>query len=118
DPEVLRYADYYSKLTATGFALILAPHDMTAQFDPLTGMPIVVVADEINGIRVFDVTHPAIPVQLGYWRGESAEAPIERVHTALVAKIGERRIAFGATETLFDVPPQMYIVDMTDYANP
>jgi hypothetical protein len=118
DPEVLRYADYYSKLTATGFALLLAPHDMTAQLDPLTGMPIVVVADEINGIRVFDVTHPAIPVQLGYWRGESAEAPIERVHTALVAGIGGKRIAFGATETLFDVPPQMYIVDMTDYANP
>ena len=118
DPEVVRYTDYYSKLTATGFVLLLAPHDMTAQLDPLTGEPIVVVADEINGIRVFDVTRPAAPIQLGYWRGESAEAPIERVHTALVAEIGGKRIAFGATETLFDVPPQMYIVDMTDYANP
>ena len=118
DPEVLRYADYYSALTATGFALLLAPHDMTAQFDPLTGEPILVVADEINGIRVFDVRDPTTPIQIGYWRGESAEAPIERVHTALVADIGGRRIAFGATETLFDVPPQMYIVDMTDYADP
>jgi hypothetical protein len=118
DPEVLRYTDYYSKLTATGFVLLLAPHDMTAQLDPLTDEPILVVADEINGIRVFDVTAPEAPLQLGYWRGESAEAPIERVHTALVAEIGGKRIAFGATETLFDVPPQMYIVDMTDYANP
>lgn len=118
DPEVLRYADYYSALTATGFALLLAPHDMTAQLDPLTGEPILVVADEINGIRVFDVAEPTAPVQLGYWRGESAEAPIERVHTALVADIGGRRIAFGATETLFDVPPQMYVVDMTDYSEP
>ncbi|MHB1262039.1 MAG: LVIVD repeat-containing protein [Thermoplasmatota archaeon] len=118
DPEVLRYADYYAALTATGFALLLAPHDMTAQLDPLTGAPILVVADEINGIRVFDVAQPAAPVQLGYWRGESAEAPIERVHTALVTDIGGKRIAFGATETLFDVPPQMYIVDMTDYADP
>ncbi|HJQ93086.1 MAG TPA: hypothetical protein VJ874_02245, partial [Candidatus Thermoplasmatota archaeon] len=118
DPEVLRYVDYYSALTATGFALLLAPHDMTAQLDPLTGSPILVVADEINGIRVFDVANPATPFQLGYWRGESAEAPIERVHTALVADIGGRRIAFGATETLWDVPPQMYIVDMTDYSDP
>jgi hypothetical protein len=118
DPEVVRYATYYSSLTAAWPVLLLAPHDMTAQHDPLTGQPILVVADELNGIRVFDVADPATPIQLGYWRGESAEAPIERVHTALVADLGGRRIAFGATETLFDVPPQLYIIDMTDYAAP
>lgn len=118
DPEVVRYATYYQSLTATGPALLLAPHDMTAQLDPLTQKPVLVVADEINGIRVFDIGNPEVPLQLSAWRGESGEAPIERVHTALLANLDGRRIAFGATETLFDVPPQLYIVDMTDYSKP
>jgi hypothetical protein len=118
DPEVARYATYYSAISPLGPALLLAPHDMTAQEDPLTGEPILVVAAELHGIRVFDVANPLAPLQIGAWRGESAEVPIDRVHTALRAKVGDRRIAFGATETLFDVPPALYIVDMTDYANP
>lgn len=118
DPETVRYSTYYSALTAAWPALLLAPHDMTAQADPLTGEPILVVAHELHGIRVFDVANPLAPIEVGHWRGESAEAPIDRVHTALLARIGDRRIAFGATETLFDVPPALYIVDMTDYADP
>lgn len=118
DPETARYADYYSAISPLGPALLLAPHDMTAQIDPLTGKPILVVAHELHGIRVFDVSNPLAPIEIGHWRGESAETPIDRVHTALVARIGDRRIAFGATETLFGVAPAMYIVDMTDYANP
>ena len=118
NPEILRYPTYYSSLTAAWPLLLLAPHDMTAQPDPVTHKPVLVVADEINGLRVFDIANPAAPVQLSAWRGENAESPIERVHTALLAELGGRRIAFGATETLFNVPPQLYIVDMTDYAHP
>lgn len=118
DPEVVRYGSYYSAITAQWPLLLLAPHDMTAQEDPLTGDPVLVVADEINGIRVFDISDPMAPLQLSAWRGTSGEDPIDRVHTALLADIGGRRIAFGATETLFDVPPELYVVDMTDYANP
>lgn len=118
DPEIARYADYYSAISPLGPALLLAPHDMTAQEDPLTGEPVLVVAHELHGIRVFDVSDPLTPLELGHWRGESSEQPIERVHTALLANVGGRRIAFGATETLFDVPPALYIVDMTDFADP
>jgi hypothetical protein len=118
DPETVRYATYYSALTAAWPAVLLAPHDMTAQEDPLTGDPVLVVAHELHGIRVFDISDPLTPLELGHWRGESSEQPIERVHTALLANLGGRRIAFGATETLFDVPPALYIVDMTDFADP
>jgi hypothetical protein len=118
NPELLRYTSYYSSLTAAWPLLLLAPHDMTAQEDPITHKPVLVVADEINGLRVFDIANPETPVQLSAWRGENAESPIERVHTALLADLGGRRIAFGATETLFNVPPQLYIIDMTDYAHP
>lgn len=118
DPETARYADYYTAISPLGPALLMAPHDMTAQVDPITGDPILVVAHELHGIRVFDISNPLAPLEIGHWRGESAETPIDRVHTALIAGIGDRRIAFGATETLFDVAPAMYIVDMTDFSDP
>lgn len=118
DPEVARYATYYQSFSALGPALLMAPHDMTAQHDPLTGDPILVVAQELHGIRVFDISNPLAPLEVGHWRGESSETPIHRVHTALVAGIDGRRIAFGATETLFDAPAELYIVDLTDYGNP
>ena len=118
DPEALRYATYYESISPLGPALLFAPHDMTAQPDPLTGDPVLVVAHELQGIRVFDIRDPMAPLELSAWRGESGEDPIDRVHTALLAKVGDRRIAFGATETVFGVPPELYVVDMTDYANP
>lgn len=123
DLEVARYATYYGKLlppgaSAAGVALVVLPHDMTAQADPLTGAPIVAVASELQGIRVFDVSIPQAPREIAHWRGEGLDAPIERVHTVVLHKIGERRVAFAATETFNDEPAHYYIVDMTDWAAP
>ncbi len=115
--EVVRYPTYYEYL-GTPRAWVMRVHDMTFQEDPLTGDPVLVTAHELQGIRVFDVSNPAVPVPLGYWAGEALDKPMDRVHTVGMAKIGDRRIAFGATETFNNVRPSLYIVDFTDYANP
>lgn len=115
--EVARYPTYYEYL-GTPRAWVMRVHDMTFQEDPLTGNPVLVTAHELQGIRVYDVANPAVPVPLGYWAGDALDKPMDRVHTVGMAKIGDRRIALGATETFNNVRPSLYIVDFTDYANP
>lgn len=121
DPEVARYGSYYERILpapALGYALLTVPHDMTAQDDPLTGAPVVAVASELQGVRVFDVAVPSAPREISRWRGEGLDGEMHRIHTALLHKVGDRRLAFLATETFHDVPPQVYIVDMTDWDAP
>ena len=119
DPEVARYASYYEDLSPLGPALLTTPHDQTAQPDPLTNEPLLVTAHELQGIRVFDVSVPAAPREISYWRGDGMnDYELERVHTVGLAEINGRRIGFGATETFTDVEPALYIVDFTDWANP
>lgn len=118
DPETTRYLDYYQELTPLGPALLVSPHDMTAQPDPVTGDPVLVTAHELQGIRVFDISVPTAPVELGAWRGDGMSEPLERIHTVGLVEIDDRRIAIGTTETFTSVEPAMYIVDFTDYANP
>ncbi len=119
DPEVARYATYYEDLSPLGPALITTPHDQTAQPDPLTGNPLLVTAHELQGIRVFDVSIPAAPREISYWRGEGMnDASLERVHTVGIAEVNGKRLGFGATETFTDVEPALYIVDFSDWANP
>lgn len=118
DPEIARYATYYQSLTPIGPALTVAPHDMTAQEDPLTGEPILVVASELHGIRVYDVGVPLAPIEISAWRGDGMDATLERLHTVGLFEHDGRRIGVGTTETFTSVEPAMYIVDFTDYANP
>lgn len=118
DPEVARYASYYADLTPLGPAALLGSHDMTAQEDPLTGAPVLAVANELQGIRLFDISRPEVPIEIGHWRGEGLADPMERVHTVVLHKVGEKRVAFAATETWSDVPPHFYFVDFTDPASP
>lgn len=118
DPEAVRYADYYQRLSPAGVANWPKAHDMTAQPDPLTGRPLLVTAHELHGIRLFDVSNPAAPIESAKWRGEGMDAPLERVHTVGVFDIGGRRIGIAATETFNDVPPALYIVDFTDLSAP
>ena len=118
DPEVARYLTYYQPISPLGPALVTTPHDMTAQLDPITGDPVLVVAFELQGIRVYDARDPALPVELGAWRGEGMDAPLERVHTAAVFEWQGRRLAVGATETFARVPPALYIVDFTRWDRP
>lgn len=118
DPEVARYADYYTAISPIGPALATTPHDMTAQADPLTGDPIVVTAYELQGIRVYDVSTPSAPVEVSAWRGEGMDEPLERVHTVGLFEWQGKRIGVGTTETFSNVPPALYLVDFTDYANP
>lgn len=122
DPETLRYASYYEELVPAGpVGLVgaLTAHDMTAQDDPLApGRPLLVVAYELQGIRVMDVSTPVAPREVAHWRGEGLPGPMHRIHTAFLAQVGERRIAFAATETFHHVAPEVYVVDFTDLAKP
>lgn len=118
DPEVARYLDYYAALTPLGPALLFAAHDMTAQYDPITGDPVLVSAHEIQGVRIFDTSVPEAAVEISRWRGEGLDRPLERVHTAGLTEIDGRRIAFAATETLWDADPAVYVIDFTDYDAP
>jgi hypothetical protein len=119
DPEVARYLDYYETLTPLGPVLLTTPHDQTAQLDPLTGAPILVTAHELQGIRIFDVSTPSAPREISRWRGAGmGDVLLDRVHTVGIAEVNGRRLGFGATETFTNVPPALYIVDFSDWANP
>lgn len=119
DPEVARYLTYYESLTPLGPALFTTPHDQTAQPDPLTKQPLLVTAHELQGIRVFDVSVPALPREISHWRGGGMnDFDLERIHTVGLAEVNGRRIGFGATETFTDVEPALYIIDFSDWSNP
>lgn len=118
DPEVLRYLDYYSALTPLGPAILFAAHDMTAQLDSLTQDPVVVSAHELQGIRIFDVSIPEAAVEIGHWKGDGLDKPMERIHTVGMTEIDGRRIVFAATETYWNADPALYVIDFTDYAAP
>ena len=104
---------------AMGALTALQPHDVTAQLDPITGDPILVVAYENYGIEVLDISSPLQPVPISAWRWEGAANAGGRMHTALMHAVGEQRLAIGVNEAggAADVTP-FFIVDMTDYSAP
>jgi hypothetical protein len=103
--------------TAFGLAVTVQPHDMTAQLDPVTGEPILVVAYEHYGIWVLDIADPLMPTVLSVYDWEGAEH-IGRMHTALVTQVDDRRIAIGINEAGGDEITPVTFVDMTDWSAP
>lgn len=118
DPEVLRYTTYYAALGGTPRTWVTRVHDMTSQVDPFTGRPVLVTAHELQGVRIFDASQPEAPREIGAWRGQGLDGPMDRIHTVGLFKVGDRRVAFAATETFNKVPPSLYVIDFTDYAAP
>ncbi len=91
-------------------------HDMTAQLDPLTGEPVLVVSMWYDGVHVLDVQDPAKPVLLGTWVGEGAETFEGSTHTAMLAAVEGRRVMAMVPE--YTSWPGVYFVDMTDWERP
>lgn len=100
-------------------ALLLISHDVMAEQDPLQpSNPIVVVSNELQGVRVFQSAPAGPMVQLSEWRGEGMNETMERIHSAQLVKIGDRRIGVATTETYWNAKPSVYLIDFTDYAHP
>lgn len=109
--------EFYRPVQGAGtFGVVGAPHDMTFQLDPVDGRPILVVSNRGYGVRVLDVSDPALPKQLGAWRGEGAERTVLHMHTAMVAVVDGTRYVIASPEILVDgEPPAIWMLDATDY---
>lgn len=111
--------DPASPVGAAGAVVVaVQPHDMTAQLDPLTGEPILVVPYERYGIRVLDISSPTSPVELAAWSWEGAEHPGKRMHTAFAHTSGERRLLVGVIEASGDEVTPLVLVGATDWDAP
>ena len=99
------------------FRYVLSGHqDMTYQPDPLTGAPTLFVSFWNLGLRIVDVSIPAVPIEVGFWDGAGAEGYRGNFHTAMAFESEGRRIAVAIPEG--PDPPAIFILDATDFANP
>lgn len=111
---------FYQPIQGAGtFGVVGAPHDMTFQVDPVDGTPLLVVSNRGFGVRVLDVSDPALPAQLGAWTGEGAEHAPLHWHTSMVAMVDGTRYLITSPEILPDeaTPPAIWILDATDYGS-
>jgi hypothetical protein len=97
-------------------SLVSGHQDMTYQLDPLTGKPTLFVSFWNLGMRVVDVSLPALPVELGSWAGEGGEAWRGNLHTTVATEMDGRRIVVTIPEGTS--PPAMFVLDATDLGDP
>ena len=99
------------------FRYVVSGHqDMTYQPDPLTGAPTLFVSFWNLGLRIVDVSIPAVPIEVGFWDGIGANGYRGNFHTAMAFESEGKRIAVAIPEG--PDPPAIFILDATDYANP
>jgi hypothetical protein len=99
------------------FRYVISGHqDMTYQPDPLTGAPTLFVSFWNLGLRIVDVSIPAVPIEVGFWDGIGANGYRGNFHTAMAFESEGRRIAVAIPEG--PDPPAIFILDATDYAEP
>lgn len=104
---------------ATEVRLSVTPHDATFQLDPMDGTtPLLVVSWWDLGVHVYSLAEPTRPMEVGAWAGEGASRFEGNVHTALLQKVGDRRVLFAIPELLSDNPPAVWVVDFTDWSAP
>ncbi|HWG90386.1 MAG TPA: hypothetical protein VNZ52_06000 [Candidatus Thermoplasmatota archaeon] len=93
------------------------PHDMTFQFDPVDGTPLLYVSYWDLGLRVVDVSNPRAPREVGTWAGQGAARYEGNVHGAAPTVVDGKRYVVVGPELLSDNPPALYVLDATDYRN-
>lgn len=98
------------------FRYVSGHQDMTFQPDPLTGAPTLFVSFWNLGLRIVDVSIPAVPIEVGFWDGEGALGYRGNFHTAMAFESEGRRIAVAIPEG--PDPPALFVLDATDLANP
>ena len=77
--------------------------------DPITGSPLLYVATGGDGLEIYDLTDPTVPVEVGSWP-DAGLAEIEVVRTAT------KRTIYAAPEYWFDKAPEpeVFVLDATD----
>ncbi|MEK6976175.1 MAG: hypothetical protein AABY18_07520 [Candidatus Thermoplasmatota archaeon] len=102
---------------ATAGRYVLSGHqDMTYQPDPITGAPTLFVSFWNLGLRIVDVSIPAVPLEIGFWEGVGADGYRGNLHTAMAFAVNGTRVAIAIPEG--PDPPAMFVLDATDIANP
>ena len=107
--------------TGAANALLLGaePHDITVQEDPKEpGRWLALVSYWDFGLRVFDVTDPASPVELGQWAGDAAQVYEGNVHGGMLALHEGKRVAVVGPELLGSTFPAIWVLDMEDLSAP
>ncbi|HVE76835.1 MAG TPA: hypothetical protein VND22_08750 [Actinomycetota bacterium] len=99
-------------------------HDVFLYDDPVESKTFLYLSGEIVGWRIFDVTNPATPLQVGLW-----EPPIAKqnalwyAHNAWTWRSGEKRYTFVGPESVAlvpfhgEIPTNVWLLDTTDHAN-
>lgn len=96
-------------------------HDATAFDDPLLGHPILLTADGMRPMTIWDVSDPGNPVALGSWEPEDRGSPPNvkyYIHHAQVAILDGRRIVVVQSEDWRDYPSPFWVLDFTDLGSP
>lgn len=91
-------------------------HDVTLTMDPLMpGRALGLVANAYSGVRVFDITAPSLPLELGHW----TPSPARYVHTVMLTVVEGKRILVAEEESFSggSIPSQLYFLDATDFGN-
>jgi hypothetical protein len=90
------------------------PHDMTFQFDPLNGRPIMVVSHIDLGVYILDMAEPTAPKVLGSWGGQGATHWHGQIHSAIATRVGDRRIVIATPELYTNDTAAVFVLDATD----
>lgn len=96
----------------------VTPHDMTFQEDPVTGDPVLTVSHWDLGVAVLDVSMPSAPQELARWAGDGAEHYQGYVHSAQLTTVDDTRYLVVTPETLSDILPAIWVLDVTDWQSP
>ncbi len=94
------------------------PHDMTYQPDPIDGTPTLTVSHWDLGVVTLDVSNPQAPEQRFRWNGQGAEHYQGFVHSAMLTELDDKRVLVASPETLDDILPAIWVLDVTDWDNP
>jgi hypothetical protein len=97
-------------------SLVSGHQDMTYQVDPLTGAPTLFVSFWNLGMRIVDVSLPAVPVEVGSWAGEDGQKWRGNLHTTVATEMDGRRIIVTIPEGTS--PPAMFVLDATELGSP
>lgn len=95
-----------------GKMLVGFNHDVTLRADPLTGAPTAFVANWDDGVRVHDLTVPALPRLLGEWDPPGGSGG--HIHTVMPALFEGKRVVFAQQETFGqNVVSKLWALDAT-----
>ncbi len=98
-----------------------SPHDVWVYDDPTLGVPIMVVANGLNGIALVALASPATPVTLGTWDYEGA--PLFYAHTVRASVADGKRYVVvspegGASGVGTTEVAKLWVLDATVVAKP